>query len=99
MSHNQLDAAVEREPVNATVGNKPVELRDEQVERNGLATPENDFVWGAKAIADEINRTVRQTYYLIEKKGLPVHRIESGGTKAMLVASRRRLRAWLVGAK
>lgn len=89
MSHNQLDAAVEREPVNATVGNKP----------DRLAAPENDFVWGAKAIADEINRTVRQTYYLIEKKGLPVHRIESGGTKAMLVASKRRLREWLVGAK
>jgi hypothetical protein len=92
MSHNQLDAAVEREPVDATVGNKPVE-------RQRLAVLENDFVWGAKAIADEINRTVRQTYYLIEKKGLPVHRIESGGTKAMLVASRRRLREWLVGAK
>jgi hypothetical protein len=97
MSHNQLDAAVEREPVNATVGNKPASR--EELVGHRLAAPENDFVWGAKAIADEINRTVRQTYYLIEKKGLPVQRIESGGTKAMLVASRRRLREWLVGAK
>jgi hypothetical protein len=92
MSHNQIDAEVEPEPLDATVGNEPVD-------RQRLAVPENDFVWGAKAIADEINRTVRQAYYLIEKKGLPVHRIESGGTKAMLVASRRRLRDWLVGAK
>jgi hypothetical protein len=54
---------------------------------------------GAKAIAGEINRTVRQSRYLIEKKALPVRRLESDGTKAMLVASRRRLRGWLVGAK
>jgi hypothetical protein len=97
MPHNQLGTAVEREPVDWTVRNKPVEVEKEPVQ--SLAIPENDFVWGAKAIADEINRTVRQTYYLIEKKGLPVHRLESGGTKAMLVASRRRLRGWLVGAK
>ena len=34
-----------------------------------------DLLWGAKAIADHIQRTERQTQYLIENDMIPVKRL------------------------
>ncbi|MCZ6509366.1 MAG: hypothetical protein O7A62_02140 [Alphaproteobacteria bacterium] len=34
------------------------------------------FLWGAKAIAEAIARSERQTRYLIEKKKIPVRRVD-----------------------
>ena len=35
----------------------------------------DDLLWGVPAIADHINRTVRQTYYLIENDLIPVTKL------------------------
>jgi hypothetical protein len=43
-------------------------------------------LWGAKAIAEEIGRSVRQTYYLLETGQLPARKVG-----ATWVAMRRRL--------
>jgi len=46
-----------------------------------------DLIWGATAIASEINRPVRTTFYLLETEQLPARRV--GGRWC---ASRRGLR-------
>lgn len=38
-------------------------------------TKKVDLIWGAAAIAREINRNKRQTFYLLEKKVLPAKQI------------------------
>ena len=52
-----------------------------------------DLLWGADIIARFIGRPLRQVYYLIEAKQLPVRRL---GAKT-IVASRSELRAFLRG--
>jgi hypothetical protein len=34
-----------------------------------------DLLWGAKAIGDEINKTVRQTFHLLETGMLPARKV------------------------
>lgn len=34
-----------------------------------------DLIWGCKAIAQEINRTERQTYHMLEKGVLPADKV------------------------
>ena len=51
---------------------------------NNLAS---DLIWGARAIADEIGLTLRQTQYQLERGLIP-----AGKQGRMWVASRRRLR-------
>jgi hypothetical protein len=48
---------------------------------------QSDWVWGAAAIADEIGRSERATFYLLERGALPAKRV--GGRWA---ASRSALR-------
>jgi hypothetical protein len=52
----------------------------------------SDLVWGAAAIAKEIGRTERQTFYLCSRGHLPVSKV--GGH---WVGSRRRLRRHIAG--
>ena len=47
-----------------------------------------DLVWGAEAIAKELNVTVRRAFYLLERGELPAKKV--GGR---WVAARRRLRS------
>jgi len=49
-------------------------------------------VWGAGAIAKEINRTERATFQLLQTKQLPAKKVG-----AMWVTTRRKLRALIVG--
>ena len=35
----------------------------------------NDVLWGVKALAEEINRTERQTFYLLETGQLPAKKV------------------------
>lgn len=49
---------------------------------------EDDFVWGAAAIGEVINRSPRETYTLLENRELPAQKIGK-----MWVASRRKLRS------
>ena len=51
-----------------------------------------DLLWEVQEIAAEINRTPRQTYYLLAQGALPARKV--GGR---WVASRRNLRAHLAG--
>ncbi|WP_245468424.1 DNA-binding protein [Mesorhizobium sp. M1E.F.Ca.ET.063.01.1.1] len=51
-----------------------------------------DLVWGAKAIGLEINRSPRQTYWLLESGRVPAKKIGD-----QWVAERGKLRAALVG--
>ena len=55
---------------------------------------DHDLVWGAEAIAKEINRSRRQTYGLLESNQLPARKC--GQT---WVASREKLRERLTGEK
>jgi hypothetical protein len=52
----------------------------------------NDILWGATAIALQIGRTDRQTYYMLEKGELPARKV--CGT---WVASKTKLRTHLSG--
>ena len=52
----------------------------------------SDLVWGCEAIGRVINRNPRQTYHLLESKTLPARKVGH-----QWVASRRNLRAFLVG--
>jgi hypothetical protein len=49
-------------------------------------------LWGARAIAQEIGRSERQTFYLLETRQLPARKVG-----ASWVATRRRLREFLAG--
>jgi len=51
-----------------------------------------EILWGAKAIAEEINRDVRQTFYLLEKKLIPGKK-----TGKMWTSSRNQLRRYFAG--
>lgn len=53
--------------------------------------PSGDLLWGAKAIAEHIRRSKRQTYYLIENELIPFKRV---GPKT-IVGSRSQLDAHL----
>jgi len=57
-----------------------------------LAKPQpainDDLLWGAQAIADEIGAPLDRVYYLIRKKKIPVTKL---GPKT-IIASRRKLR-------
>jgi hypothetical protein len=57
------------------------------------STENDDIIWGAPAIAREINRDKRSTYYLLEKGYLPARK-----NGRLWSASRRKLRAHLSGA-
>ena len=59
---------------------------------NHSASLADDLIWEASQIAQVINRTKRQTVYLLEKGQIPARKI--GGR---WVASRSRLQAHLVG--
>lgn len=48
---------------------------------------EHDLIWGSKAIAQEINRTVPQTFYMLEEGRFPARKV--GG---LWCASREALR-------
>jgi hypothetical protein len=48
----------------------------------------NDVIWGVQGIADEIGRSPQQTYYLIARGKLPVHKL---GHRT-IIASRKQLR-------
>jgi hypothetical protein len=48
---------------------------------------EKDLIWGVSAIAAEINRSPRQTHYMLERELLP-----AGRQGSLWVASRRALR-------
>jgi hypothetical protein len=49
-------------------------------------------IWGAEAIAREINKSVRATYHLLREGRLPVNKVG-----AMHVTTRRKLRALFDG--
>jgi len=49
----------------------------------------NDAIWGVAAIAKEINRNERQTYYLLQNKKLPAKKVG-----AIWQSSRWKLRAF-----
>lgn len=51
-----------------------------------------DIVWGLEAIAKDIDRTVRQTHYMLSTGKLPARQIGN-----RWVASRRKLRNALIG--
>ena len=51
-----------------------------------------DYLWGARAIADEINRPTKDVYYLLEKGELPARKI-----RGQWCASRLKLRHHLIG--
>ena len=57
--------------------------------RSDAAQP--DQLWGAEAIAAEINRTPRQTWYLMEKRHLPAKKV-GGQWTASRAALRKHLR-------
>jgi hypothetical protein len=40
-----------------------------------MTTPKIDLIWGCTAIAKEIERTPRQTFYLLESGALPARKI------------------------
>jgi hypothetical protein len=52
--------------------------------------PPSDVLWGVPAIADFIERPLRQTYYMIERQMIPVkklsHRIIVGSKKEIAKA-------------
>jgi len=50
------------------------------------------ILWGAQAIAEEINRDVRQTHYLLEKRLIPGKK-----TGKLWTSSRNQLRRHLTG--
>ncbi len=56
------------------------------------ATEPLDPIWGAKAIGEEIGRSPRSTFYLLESGAIPARKV---GT--LWVASRRELRRALFG--
>lgn len=56
-------------------------------------TETEDILWGADAIAKAINRSRRETFYLLEKKAIPARKV--GGRYA---ASRQALIAFLCDA-
>ena len=64
---------------------------NEIVVESGPSKLNDDLVWGTKAIADDIGKSLTQTQYLIRKKAIPVGRL---GPKTIF-ASRRQLRQHL----
>jgi hypothetical protein len=52
----------------------------------------DDLIWGAAPIATHIGRSLRQTYYLLERGQIPAKKI--GGT---WLASKRKLASLLMG--
>jgi hypothetical protein len=65
----------------------------ERVRLNAEGDLASDLLWGADSIARFIGRPLRQVYYLVESKQLPVRRL---GAKT-LVASKSELKAFLTG--
>jgi len=55
--------------------------------------PAGDLLWGLSAIAKHIERTVRQTQYLVETDKIPVERL---GPK-LIVGSRQKIDSHLRG--
>ena len=53
-----------------------------------LATPADDLLWGAAAIAEYIGVPVDRVYYMVRKKKLPIAKL---GEKS-IVASRKELK-------
>ena len=56
-------------------------------EKEKQATPREDLLWGAQAIADFLGITIDRVYYLIRTKQLPIAKL---GRKTV-VASRKKL--------
>jgi hypothetical protein len=53
----------------------------------------DDLLWGAKAIADDLNIPLRRAFYLLEQGLIPASKIGS-----LWVAGRRKLRSHILGA-
>jgi hypothetical protein len=53
---------------------------------------DDDIVWGAKAIAEVINRDLRATFHLLESGALPANKV-----LGRWCGSRARLRAFVTG--
>jgi hypothetical protein len=66
-------------------------LTEDSMSRKDQPQRSGDLLWGAEAIAHHIDRSVRQTYYLIERQRIPVTKL---GHKT-IVASRAELDAHL----
>jgi hypothetical protein len=67
-----------------------IERARPRAEREALA---DDLVWGVPAIAAEIRKTPRQTYYLIGKGTLPVKKLGARTYAALRSELRRRFQA------
>jgi hypothetical protein len=56
----------------------------------------DDLLWGVAEIASFIGKPLRQTYYLIERGALPVHR-PTGRTGRTIIARKSEIQARLSG--